>query len=148
MSNAIMMQEAPKKDRFSNSSHCQRGSNDALPVGPSVRYYFDPCFLDISRRDQLLGPMPEGENEPRRAPPGMPSYFAHLWAVPLLDRQQESHCFRKLNLLKHLAAEQLGGQALLEDDVQPQIALPRLQSLITKNPQAPRSGRRNRARTP
>ena len=44
---------------------------------------------------------PDGK-APRRpkAPKGLPPYLASLYEVPLLDREQEMHLFRKMNYLK------------------------------------------------
>ena len=54
-------------------------------------------------------PMPEPADgkAPRRpkAPKGLPPYLASLYEVPLLDREQEMHLFRKMNYLKHQAHE-------------------------------------------
>jgi RNA polymerase sigma factor (sigma-70 family) len=56
---------------------------------------------------EILGPMPEPVDgkAPRRpkAPKGLPPYLASLYEVPLLDREQEMHLFRKMNYLKHQA---------------------------------------------
>ncbi len=53
---------------------------------------------------EILGPMPEPveKRAPRRAkaPKGLPPYLASLYEVPLLDREQETHLFRKMNYLK------------------------------------------------
>ncbi len=57
---------------------------------------------------EILGPMPEPADgkAPRRpkAPKGLPPYLASLYEVPLLDREQEMHLFRRMNYLKHRAA--------------------------------------------
>jgi RNA polymerase primary sigma factor len=58
---------------------------------------------------EILGPMPEPSEKraPRRAkaPKGLPPYLASLYEVPLLDREQEMHLFRKMNYLKYQAQE-------------------------------------------
>jgi RNA polymerase primary sigma factor len=55
----------------------------------------------------ILGPLPEPTDgkAPRRpkAPKGLPPYLASLYEVPLLDREQEMHLFRKMNYLKYQA---------------------------------------------
>jgi RNA polymerase sigma factor (sigma-70 family) len=55
----------------------------------------------------ILGPVPEPADgkPPRRpkAPKGLPPYLSSLYEVPLLDREQEMHLFRKMNYLKKLA---------------------------------------------
>ena len=40
-----------------------------------------------------------------RLPAGLPPYLASLYEVPLLDRTQEAHLFRKMNYLKYKAAK-------------------------------------------
>jgi RNA polymerase sigma factor (sigma-70 family) len=54
---------------------------------------------------EILGPIPEpGEGKASRrpkAPKGLPPYLASLYEVPLLDREQEMHLFRKMNYLKY-----------------------------------------------
>jgi RNA polymerase primary sigma factor len=55
----------------------------------------------------ILAPLPEPADgkPPRRpkAPKGLPPYLSSLYEVPLLDREQEMHLFRKMNYLKKLA---------------------------------------------
>jgi RNA polymerase primary sigma factor len=56
----------------------------------------------------ILGPMPERSNAETRFAPtaGVPLYLANLYAhTTLLDRQQESHLFRKMNYLKFRAVQ-------------------------------------------
>jgi RNA polymerase sigma factor (sigma-70 family) len=52
--------------------------------------------------------MPAGESSTRKGgpPSGYSVYFAELWSFPLLTADQERHCFRKLNYLKHLAEQE------------------------------------------
>ena len=38
-----------------------------------------------------------------KPPPGLPPYLASLYAIPLLNREQEAHYFRKFNYLKYRA---------------------------------------------
>jgi RNA polymerase sigma factor (sigma-70 family) len=68
-----------------------------------------PSFAEADAAAAILGPMPEpGDGKaPRRpkAPRGLPPYLASLYEVPLLDREQEMHLFRKMNYLKHRAQE-------------------------------------------
>jgi len=54
----------------------------------------------------LLGPVPQGDQPIRkpRLPNGLPPYLASLYEVPLLNRAQEVHLFRKMNYLKSKAA--------------------------------------------
>ncbi len=59
--------------------------------------------------EAILGPMPESPSVRKlRAPSGLPPYLASLYDVPLLNREQEYHLFRKMNFLKHRAAKLLG----------------------------------------
>jgi RNA polymerase primary sigma factor/RNA polymerase sigma factor len=64
-------------------------------------------FDDPTAEFEILGPTPEGDKRSRtaRAPSGLPPYLASLYDVPLLNREQESHLFRKMNYLKHKAAK-------------------------------------------
>ena len=59
------------------------------------------------RPPRSSAPMPEPADgkPPRRpkAPKGLPPYLASLYEVPLLDRDQEMHLFRKMNYLKYQA---------------------------------------------
>ncbi len=52
-------------------------------------------------------PMPESETARRKtkAPAGLPRYLASLYEVPLLNREQEQHLFRKYNFLKYQATK-------------------------------------------
>ena len=54
----------------------------------------------------VLGPMPPGDPAPKkpRLPSGLPPYLASLYEVPLLNREQEAHLFRRMNYLKFKAA--------------------------------------------
>ena len=66
-----------------------------------------PSFEDKSARAEILAPMPgspDGKTPRRVRPPeGVPPYLAALYDVPLLNREQEAHLFRKMNYLKHQA---------------------------------------------
>jgi len=55
----------------------------------------------------ILGPMPEPETAAKKArrPSGLPPYLASLYEMPLLNREQEAHLFRKYNYLKFKAAK-------------------------------------------
>ena len=67
----------------------------------------NPSFDDKSARAAILAPTPESPDgkAPRRVKPpeGVPPYLASLYDVPLLNREQEAHLFRKMNYLKHRA---------------------------------------------
>ncbi|MFP6750801.1 MAG: sigma-70 family RNA polymerase sigma factor [Pirellulaceae bacterium] len=75
---------------------------------------------------RILGPMPEVEKPARkvRVPQGLPSYLMALYEVPLLNREQEQHLFRKFNYIKHKAnrsrekLDQLAPRASLMDEIE------------------------------
>jgi len=59
---------------------------------------------------EILAPMPDAEEyEAKRhqmkAPKDVPAEFAPLYEVPLLNKEQEQHQFRKMNYLKYKAAK-------------------------------------------
>ncbi len=64
-------------------------------------------FDDESRVDEMTADLPVAVEPVRkvRAPSGLPPYLASLYDVPLLNREQEYHLFRKMNYLKHVAAK-------------------------------------------
>ncbi|MDX2036962.1 MAG: sigma-70 family RNA polymerase sigma factor [Isosphaeraceae bacterium] len=66
-----------------------------------------PSFDDPALHEAILGPIPQAADgkAPRKtkAPKGLPPYLASLYEVPLLNREQEAHLFRKMNFLKHQA---------------------------------------------
>ena len=79
-------------------------------------YMYNDDFEKSKLEPAILGPLPQPEKAPRkvRVPAGLPPYLASLYDVPLLDREQEYHLFRKMNFLKHKAnklRQQLGNQA-------------------------------------
>jgi len=75
---------------------------------------------------RILGPMPEVEKPARkvRVPQGLPSYLMALYEVPLLNREQEQHLFRKFNYIKHKAnrsrekLDRLAPRASLMDEIE------------------------------
>jgi RNA polymerase sigma factor (sigma-70 family) len=59
---------------------------------------------------EILGPMPDAEEyeakrRQMRAPKDVPAELAPLYEVPLLNKEQEQHQFRKMNYLKYKAAK-------------------------------------------
>ncbi len=64
-------------------------------------------FDDESRVDEMMADLPISAEPARkvRAPSGLPPYLASLYDVPLLNREQEYHLFRKMNYLKHVASK-------------------------------------------
>ncbi len=53
----------------------------------------------------ILGEPPALEGKPSmpRVPSGLPSYLQSLYEVPLLNREQEAHLFRRMNYMKYKA---------------------------------------------
>jgi RNA polymerase primary sigma factor len=76
-------------------------------LGTKLEFIDNPSFADPQVAAAILAPMPEPADgkAPRRpkAPKGLPPYLASLYEVPLLDREQEMHLFRKMNYLKYQA---------------------------------------------
>jgi RNA polymerase primary sigma factor/RNA polymerase sigma factor len=80
----------------------------AKVLGLPLDYIPNPQFPHIrSKRAvrEICGPMPglTKQGAKVRLPKGLPPYLASLYEVPLLDRQQEAHLFRKLNYVKYKA---------------------------------------------
>jgi RNA polymerase primary sigma factor len=66
------------------------------------------ALVRSEKRDKgILGPMPLNELAAKkpRLPAGLPPYLASLYEVPLLNREQEGHLFRKMNYLKYRASK-------------------------------------------
>ncbi len=55
------------------------------------------------QEDEIIAPLPPSETTMKkpRLPSGLPPYLASLYDVPLLNREQEMHLFRKMNFLKY-----------------------------------------------
>lgn len=70
-------------------------------------YMDNECFRDPSMEREILGPLPSSDTPVKkvRVPSGLPQYLASLYEVPLLNREQEGHLFRKFNYLKYKAAK-------------------------------------------
>ena len=71
-----------------------------------LEFMDNECFRQAGIEEQILGPMPKAEASAKsvRIPSGLPQYLASLYEVPLLNREQEQHLFRKFNYLKFKAA--------------------------------------------
>ncbi|MCR4415126.1 MAG: RNA polymerase subunit sigma-70, partial [Thermoguttaceae bacterium] len=75
-----------------------------------LEYIPNDLFSKIRTEKQeheILGPAPPGDvvlKKPR-LPSGLPPYLASLYEVPLLNREQEVHLFRKMNYLKYKASK-------------------------------------------
>jgi RNA polymerase primary sigma factor/RNA polymerase sigma factor len=65
----------------------------------------NPEFDDESRIDEIMSDVPVSADGVRKvkAPSGLPPYLSSLYDVPLLNREQEYHLFRKMNYVKHVA---------------------------------------------
>jgi len=77
-------------------------------------------FEDPSLEAEIVAPMPEAEEyEAKRSamkvPKDVPPELAPLYEVPLLNKQQEQHLFRKMNFFK-FKASQLRKQLCKDDD--------------------------------
>jgi len=73
-----------------------------------VDYIYDPAFDQADMEAELVGPMPdqaayEAERRKMRIPKDVPLELASLYEVPLLNKEQEKHLFRKMNFYKHRA---------------------------------------------
>ena len=70
----------------------------------------NPRFARKGADKACLGPMPESDTPSRkpRRPSGLPPYLASLYEIPLLNKEQEQHLFRKYNYLKYKAAKLRG----------------------------------------
>src|SRR5262249_1354602 len=73
-------------------------------------YIYNPDFDDPTKEAAILGPMPDLEaynakKGEMRVPKDVPAELAACYQVPLLNKEQEQHLFRKMNYLKHKAAK-------------------------------------------
>jgi RNA polymerase sigma factor (sigma-70 family) len=67
-------------------------------------------FEDRSMEAEIRGPMPDAEayeakRREMKVPRDVPPELAALYEVPLLNKDQEQHLFRKMNFLKYKAAK-------------------------------------------
>ncbi len=67
----------------------------------------NPLFAKAGVEKSIMAPMPQSDTAAKktRLPSGLPPYLASLYEVPLLNREQEGHLFRKFNYLKYKAAK-------------------------------------------
>ncbi len=75
-----------------------------------LEYIDHPDFHDASKEADVLGPMPrlddfERKKSELRVPKDVPVEMQSLYEMPLLDREQEYHLFRKMNFLKFRAVK-------------------------------------------
>jgi RNA polymerase primary sigma factor/RNA polymerase sigma factor len=70
-------------------------------------YIGNPDFAKPGIEKVVLAAMPDSDQPAKktRLPSGLPPYLASLYEVPLLNREQEGHLFRRFNFLKYRAAE-------------------------------------------
>jgi RNA polymerase primary sigma factor len=74
-----------------------------------VDYIPNSTFDEPGQDEHILGPMPgaetyESQKRQMRVPKDAPPELASLYEVPLLNKEQEQHLFRKMNYLKHKAS--------------------------------------------
>jgi len=90
-------------------------------------YIYHPSFDDPSLEGEMMAPMPgveeyEERRRVMRVPKDVPPELASLYELPLLNKEQEQHLFRKMNFLKHKAArlrQRLHKQGGLPEEVDP-----------------------------
>jgi RNA polymerase sigma factor (sigma-70 family) len=72
-----------------------------------IEYMEAPTFADPGAEELILQPPPvvDRKTVAVKAPPGLPPYLHSLYAVPLLTKEEEVYYFRKMNFLKHQAAQ-------------------------------------------
>jgi RNA polymerase sigma factor (sigma-70 family) len=74
-----------------------------------LEYVPHPTFDDPANAAAILAPMPdiedyEAKRRAMRAPKDVGAELAPLYEVPLLNKEQEAHLFRKMNFLKYRAS--------------------------------------------
>jgi RNA polymerase sigma factor (sigma-70 family) len=74
-----------------------------------LEYIYHASFDDPAQEAEILTPMPRAQDydEKRlsmKVPKDVPAELSSLYEVPLLDKDQEQHQFRKLNFLKYKAS--------------------------------------------
>jgi RNA polymerase primary sigma factor len=73
-------------------------------------YIYHVSFEDPANEAEVLAPMPDAEayeakRREMKVPRDVPPELAPLYEVPLLNKEQEQHLFRKMNYLKFKAAQ-------------------------------------------
>lgn len=96
-----------------------------------------PEFERAGADKEILANPPESPKPARegRLPSGLPPYLSSLYEVPLLNREQEAHLFRRYNYLKFKASklrEQLD-PARAKSSLMDEIEELQQQALVTKN---------------
>jgi RNA polymerase primary sigma factor len=82
-------------------------------LAQNLDYIPHPSFEDAKMDAEMLGPMPDAEayearKREMRVPRDVPPELAPLYEVPLLNKDQEQHLFRKMNYLKFKASKLAG----------------------------------------
>jgi RNA polymerase sigma factor (sigma-70 family) len=100
--------------RVINEMRAQRLLEQPLDYIPS------PSFEEPSLEAEIVAPMPDAaayevKRREMRVPKDVPPELAPLYEVPLLNKEQEQHLFRKMNYLKYKAAK-MRRQLCKEDD--------------------------------
>ncbi len=77
-----------------------------LPLDYVPDEHFQAWIRDEKTEKEVLEPMPACGGSPAKAEPpsGISPYMAGLYEVPLLNREQEAHLFRRMNYLKYKAS--------------------------------------------
>jgi RNA polymerase sigma factor (sigma-70 family) len=75
-----------------------------------LEYIAHPSFDDPATEPAILARMPgldeyETQRQQMRVPKDAPPELASLYEMPLLNKEQEQHLFRKMNFLKHKASK-------------------------------------------
>jgi RNA polymerase sigma factor (sigma-70 family) len=76
-------------------------------------YIYHASFDEPAAEAEILAPMPglaeyQAQKRQMRVPKDAPPELATLYEVPLLNKEQEQHLFRKMNFLKHKASHERG----------------------------------------
>jgi len=79
-------------------------------VEQPLDYIYNESFDDAAKTEEIMAAMPgqdtyEESRRKMRIPKDAPPELASLYEVPLLNKEQEQHLFRKMNYLKHKAAQ-------------------------------------------
>lgn len=82
-----------------------------------IEYIPNPAFEDPAQESVFLAEMPgsaefEEARRKMRVPKDAPPELASLYEMPLLNKEQEQHLFRKMNYLKFRAGKLLDGMKL------------------------------------
>jgi RNA polymerase sigma factor (sigma-70 family) len=67
-----------------------------------IAFIDNPCFYESRASKRILVERLESVSQAPSIPAGLPSYFAALYATPLLDATDEVDLFRRMNYLKFL----------------------------------------------